>query len=155
MFGKDALYDFQMTVTVNEVNETRSYFTDIEKFAIFGGSKRTIRKYGENGIGDADIMSEFYQAKQFQNLIVTRQLDPVSLVFRRLYDRQIHFEFNFVVRSLSPDSRFRHLQLTTKKARIIKPPSTNDEGDTLSIKYSDPQVFYWHTENVSVVKEKI
>jgi len=159
MFGTDPLYDFQMTVSLTEVkkgvSETKSYFTEIEKFAIFGGSKRTFRKNGENGLGDADIMAEFYQAKQFHNLIVTRQLDQLSAVFRRIYDRQLAFEFNFVVRSLSFESRFRHLQLVTKKARITKPPSNYDGGDTLNIKYSDPEVFYWQGDPHNIFREKL
>jgi hypothetical protein len=159
MFGVDALYDFQMTVTLADVKKggsgPASYFTEIEKFAVFGGSKRTIRKNGENGIGDADIMSEFYQAKQFHNLIVTRQLDQMSAVFRWIYDQQLRFGFNFVVRSLSPESRFRHLQLVSKKARITKPPSNFGSGDTLNIKYSDPQVFYWQANEAGMTKEKL
>jgi len=159
MFGPEPLYNFQMTVTLTEVqkgvSETNSYFTEIEQFAVFGGLARTIRRNGENGIGDADIMVEFYQAKQFRNLIVTRDSDSTSIVFRRIYDKKLSFEFNFVVRSLSPTSRFRHLQLVTKKARIIKPPSPAEGGDTLNIKYSDPQVFYWHATDESMVKEKV
>jgi hypothetical protein len=146
---------FWVTEVKKGVSETSTYSTEIEKFAVFGGSKRTIKKYGENGIGDADIMSEFYQSKQFLNLIVTRATDSLSLVFRRLYDRQLRFAFKFVVKSLSTESRFRHLQLATKKARIIKPPSPGDGGDTLNIKYSDPQVSYWHATDESIVGERI
>jgi hypothetical protein len=159
MIGLNPIYSFQMIFTVTENKkggqEMTSYSTEIEKFAVLGGSKRTIRKNGENGIGDADIMSEFYQAKQFHNLIVTRQVDPVSAVFRRIYDRQLSFEFNFTVKSLTPESRFRHLQLVTKKARITKPPSNYEGGDTLNIKYSEPQVFYWQANDAELVKEKL
>ena len=159
MFGLNPLYSFQMIFTVTEATkggqETTSYSAEIEKFAVFGGLKRTIRKNGEDGIGDADIVAEFYQAKQFLNLIVTKASDPVSLVFRRIYDRKLRFEFNFTVRSLSPESRFRHLQLITKKAHMVKPPSQDNEGDTLNIKYSDPQVFYWHGNDAGLKGEKI
>jgi hypothetical protein len=159
MWGLNPLYSFEMLFTVNEVNKgvkkMTTYSTGIEKFAVLGGSKRTIRATGEDGLGDADIMSEFYQAKQFQNLIVTRAVDPVSAVFRRIYDQQLRFEFNFTVKSLAPESRFRHLQLVTKKARITRPPSNYDGGDTLNIKYSDPQVFYWQASDAVLVKEKL
>jgi hypothetical protein len=155
----EPIYSFEMTFWVTEVkkgvSETTAYTTEIEKFAVFGGSKRTIKRRGENGIGDADIMSEFYQAKQFLNLIVTCATDSLGLVFRRLFDRQMHFAFKFVVKSLSTESRFRHLQLVTKKALIVKPPSPVEGGDTLNIKYSSPQVFYWHSNESSLVGEKI
>jgi hypothetical protein len=155
----EPVYSFQLTIWVTEVkkgeSETSSYSTEIEKFAVFGGSKRTIRKHGENGIGDADIMAEFYQAKQFLNLIVTRATDSLSLVFRRIYDRQLRFAFKFVVKGLSQESTFRHLELVTKRAHLVKPPRQDDSGDTLSIKYSDPQVFYWHSNYSAVVGEKL
>lgn len=61
----------------------------------------------------------------------------------------------FVVRSLSPESRFRHLRLVGKKARIAKRPSNFDSGDTLNIKYSDPQVFYRQANEVGMTKEKL
>jgi hypothetical protein len=159
MFGLEPLYSFQMIFMVTENNkggrETKRYSTEIEKFAVFGGLKRTIRKRGENGIGDADLMAEFYQAKQFHNLIVTKPSDPISLVFRRIYDRKLHFAFKFTVKSLSPESRFRNLQLVTKKAYMVKPPSPDDEGDTLNIKYSEPRVFYWHESDSELKGEKI
>lgn len=154
-----AIYEFQMSFTVTEgkngTQKKSSYFTEIEKFAVLGGSKRTIRKNGENGIGDADIMAEFYQSKQFLNLIVTKPLNLESLTFQRIYDRQLSFDFVLLVRSLELQSRFRFIQLNAEKARITKPPTTNDEGDTLNIKYSNPQVFYWYTNAASVVFEKI
>lgn len=150
------LYDFQMNVTVTEANKgTPSFFTEIEKFAVLGGSKRTIKRYGLDGIGDADIMMEFHQAKQFRNLVFTKELNLQTLTFQRIYDHRLSFDFVLAVKSLEPQSRFRFIQLNAKKARIIKPPLTNDEGDTLSIKYSDPQVFYWYTNNTSVVFEEI
>ena len=170
MNGLNPLYSFQMIFTVPESRnggrEMTTYSTEIEKFAVLGGSKRTIRKNGESGIGDADIMAEFYQAKQFNTLIVTRLVDPVSAVFRRIYDQQLQFDFNLTVKSLEPESRFRHLQLVTKKARITKPPSNYDGGDTLSIKYSSPQVFYFSASatdelekeklsTVEIIKEKL
>lgn len=158
MIGFNPIYSFQMIFTVYDVNDgakqMTTYSTEIEKFAVLGGSKRTIRANGEYGIGDADIMSEFYQAKQFHNLIVTRQVDQLSAVFRRIYDRKLSFDFSFTVRSLEPESRFRHLQLVSKKARITKPPSDFD-GDTLNIKYSAPQVFYFQANESDVVKEKL
>ena len=135
------LYNFQISVTVTEVKKgakvTNFYFTEIEKFAVLGGSKRTIKKNGENGIGDADIMAEFHQAKHFHNLVFTKQLNLESLTFQRIYDRKLSFDFVLVVRSLSLQSRFRFLQLKAKKARIVKRSLTNYEGDTLNIKYSD------------------
>lgn len=158
MLGFNSIYDFQMIFTVYDVSsgakQMTTYSTGIEKFAVFGGSKRTITKNGENGIGDADIMSEFYQAKQFRTLIMTRATDQLSTVFRRIYDRKLSFDFSLTVRSLEPESRFRHLQLVSKKARILKPPS-DFEGDTLNIKYSDPQVFYFQANGGEVVKEKL
>lgn len=159
MFDFMQLYEFQMlltiTMTKNGVSEMTTYSTDIERFAVLGGAKRSIRRNGANGMGDADIMSEFYQAKQFKNLTITRRMDELSLVFRRLYDRQMNFEFTFTVKSLSTESRFRHLQLVTKKARISKPPSSHD-GDTMNITFADPQVFYFYTNDGSgLVSEKI
>lgn len=159
MQGFSPLYDFQMIFTVYDVNngakQMTTYSTEIEKFAVFGGSKRTIRKNGENGIGDADIMSEFYQAKQFRTLIMTRAADQLSAVFRRIYDRKLKFDFSFTVKSLEPESRFRHLQLVSKNAHITKPPS-DYEGDTLNIKYSNPQVFYFQAgSGENTVKEKL
>lgn len=155
----EPIYGFQMTIWVTEfkkgVSETRSYSTEIEKFAVFGGLKRTIKKRGENGIGDADIMAEFFQAKQFLNLIVTRATDSLSMVFRKIYDRKLSFAFKFVVSSLSPESSFRNLQLVTKKAQLVKPPMQDDNGDTLNIKYSSPQVFYWHSNLAEVIGEKL
>ncbi|HLL99588.1 MAG TPA: hypothetical protein VK400_00915 [Pyrinomonadaceae bacterium] len=154
-----ALYEFQMSFTVfereNGTNTKSTYFTDIEKFAVLGGSKRTMRKNGEDGIGDADMMAEFYQAKQFLNLIVTKPLNADSLAFQRIYDRRLSFDFVLQVRSLSPESRFRFLELNAVKGRITKPPSTYDGGDTLNIKYSNPQVFYWYTNAAAMVHERI
>ena len=154
-----ALYEFQMSFTVTEgkngAHNKSNYFTELEKFAVLGGSKRTMRKNGENGIGDADMMAEFYQAKQFLNLIVTKPLDLDSIAFQRIYDRKLSFDFVLQVRSLSQDSRFRFIQLNAEKARITKPPSIDYEGDTLNIKYSNPQVFYWYANATSVVHEKI
>lgn len=159
MQGLNPLYSFHMIFTVTETTKKgkamTSYSTDIEKFAVLGGSKRTLYRYGDDGLGDADIMAEFYQAKQFNTLIVTRDIDPVSAVFRRMYDQQLSFEFDFTVKSLEPGSRFRHLQLITKKARITKPPSNSDGGDTLNIKYSNPQVFYSYAGGTELVKEKL
>lgn len=159
MFGEtNQLYSFQMMFKVNADQksglEITEFSTEIEKFAVLGGLKRTIRQNGENGIGDADIMAEFYQAKQFNTLIVTRAIDPLSALFRKIYDRKLSFEFSLTVKSLEPESRFRQLQLVTKKARITKPPS-NYDGDTLSIKYSSPQVFYSHAGSTNLVKEKL
>jgi hypothetical protein len=154
-----ALYEFQMSFTLTErkngANNKSHYFTEIEKFAVLGGLKRTMRKNGENGIGDADMMAEFYQAKQFLNLIVTKPLDLESLTFQRIYDRQLSFDFAFQVRSLALESRFRFIQLNAEKARITKPPSISDEGDTLNIKYSNPQVIYWYATDTSIVHERI
>jgi hypothetical protein len=154
-----ALYEFQMSFTVferkNGANTKSTYFTDIEKFAVLGGSKRTMRKNGENGIGDADMMAEFYQAKQFLNLIVTMPLSLDSITFQRIFERRLSFDFVFQVRSLELESRFRFIQLNAEKARIAKPPSLDVEGDTLNIKYSNPQVFYWYANATSVVHEKI
>jgi predicted nucleotidyltransferase len=154
-----ALYEFQMSFTVlegkNGAQKKSSYFAEIEKFAVFGGSKRTIRKNGENGIGDADIMAEFYQSKQFLNLIVTMPLTLDSVAFQRIYDQQLSFDFTLQVKSLEPESRFRFIQLNAEKARITKPPSIDAEGDTLNIKYSNPQVFYWYANAAKVVFEKI
>ena len=159
MFGFGQLYSFEMIFSVVEVNrgirEKTDYATEIEKFAVFGGFKRTIRRNGEDGFGDADIMAEFYQAKQFRNLIVTRPVDQLSAVFRRLFDQKLNFEFSFTVRSGAAESRFRHLQLVTKKARLVKPPSNYDGGDTLNIKYSEPQVFYSQATGAGTVKEKL
>lgn len=153
------IYEFQMSFAVmdgkNGANNKSHYFTEIEKFAVFGGLKRTMRKNGENGIGDADMMVEFYQAKQFLNLIVTKPLNLESLTLQRIYDRGLSFDFAFQVRSLALESRFRFIQLNAEKARIIKPPSTDDEGDTLNIKYSNPKVIYWYAKANSIVHEKI
>jgi hypothetical protein len=154
-----ALYEFQMSFTVfehkNGATSKSNYFTEIEKFAVFGGSKRTMRKNGENGIGDADMIAEFYQSKQFLNLIVTMPLTLEALTFQRIYDRQLSFDFVLQVRSLALESRFRFIQLNAEKARIIKPPSLDAEGDTLNIKYSNPQVFYWYANATSIVHERI
>lgn len=154
-----ALYEFQMSFTVtqskNGAHNKSNYLTDIEKFAVLGGSKRTIRKNGENEIGDADIMAEFYQAKQFLNLIVTKPLNLESLTLQRVYERGLSFDFVLQVKSLEPQSRFRFIQLNAEKARITKPPATSLDGDTLNIKYSKPQVFYWYANASSVVFEKI
>jgi hypothetical protein len=154
-----ALYEFQMSFTVTErkngANTKSHYFTEIEKFAVLGGSKRTIRKNGEYGIGDADVIAEFYQSKQFLNLIVTMPLSLDSLTFQRIYDRQLSFDFVLQVKSLEPESRFRFIQLNAEKARITKPPSLSEDGDTLNIKYSNPQVFYWYANAAKVVFEKI
>ena len=101
------------------------------------------------------MMAEFYQSKQFLNLIVTMPLTLESLTFQRIYDRRLSFDFAFQVRSLALDSRFRFIQLNAEKARITKPPSIDSEGDTLNIKYSNPQVFYWYANAAKVVFEKI
>lgn len=158
MFDLDPVYDFQLslnvTLTKKGVSRTNNYSTGVERFAVLGGVKRSIRRGGENGMGDADIISEFYQAKQFRNLTITRKRDQESLVYWSLYDRQLPFEFTFTVKSLSPQSRFRHIQLVTKKARIVKPPTSHD-GDTLNIVFSDPQIFYYYADSLGMVKEKI
>lgn len=154
-----ALYEFQMSFSVMDgksgANGKSHYFTEIEKFAVLGGLKRTMRKNGENGIGDADMMVEFYQAKQFLNLVVTKPLDLESLTFQRIYDRGLSFDFALQVRSLALESRFRFIQLNAEKARITKPPSLDDEGDTLNIKYSNPKVIYWYANAASIVHERI
>jgi hypothetical protein len=154
------LYEFQLMVTVTEKkkagSESLSFTTGLEKFAVLGGSKRTIRRGGENGIADADIMSEFYQAKHFHNLVVTKQVNSASLIFQRIFDHQLSFGFTLTVKSLEPQSRFRSIRLVTRKARITKPPTTSDEGVTLNIKYSDPEVFHGSADSSSsVVEEKI
>jgi hypothetical protein len=154
------IYEFQFGVKLTEVkkggSETKSLFTtNVIKFAILGGAKRTIRKGGEKGIGDADVMSEFYQAKQFHNLILTKELDIDTFTYYKIYDKKISFELYFAIRSLDMESRFRFLQLKSNKAQIIKPPSTDDEGETLNIKYANPEVVYLYTSSTGLGREKL
>src|SRR4029453_17988431 len=91
------IYDFRMVFTVTEVikgvSQVTTYATDVEKWAIFGGAKRTIKKKGQNGIGDADVMSEFYQAKQFDNLILTKPRNSESAIFQMIFDKKLPFQF--------------------------------------------------------------
>lgn len=155
-----ALYEFQMAVRMAEVvkgaRELKTHFVNsIFRFAILGGAKRSIRRNGENNIGDADLMSEFYQAKQFNTLIVSKDLDFDSFLFQKIYDKHLSFEFSFMVRTLNPESRFKILQLDAKNARVIKPPATEGDGETLNIKYSSPQVIYWHSDALGVRAEKL
>jgi hypothetical protein len=155
------IYEFQLSVYYQAEGkkggrESKSFFIDnITKFAILGGAKRTIRNDGSNGIGDAELMAEFYQAKQFHNLILTKDLDLETFTLYKIYEKQIPFEFSFAVRSLNVDSRFRFLQLKSKTARIIKPPSTEDQGETLNIKYSSPEVFYLYAYDKGLKSEKL
>ena len=156
MFGNypEPKYDFQLSFCT--LNDRKSYFTEVEKFAVRGGSKRTIRKNGENEIGDADIISEFYQAKQYMNLVVTVPLNLDTLLFQKVFNRKISFDFVLSVKSLSPQSRLRSLQLNAEKARLIKPPTAETElSSTLCIEYSNLQVFYWYQKAAEQVFETL
>jgi hypothetical protein len=154
------IYAFQLNVVLTEVNKGVSetkvlHMNNVSKFAILGGAKRTITVGGDKGIGDADVMSEFYQAKQFHNLILTKELDFDTFTLYRIYDKKLTFQFSFLVKSLTAESRFRILELSANKARILKPPSTEDEGETLNIQYSNPQVLYWYGTGKDVKAEKL
>lgn len=153
-------YEFQLSIVLAEAkkgaSENKSFFMDnIYRFAILGGAERSFRKNGEKNLGDADLMSEFYQAKQFHNLIVSKELDIESITLYKMYEKKLPFEFTFAVRSLDLKSRFRFLKLVSKRARIIKPPSMDDEGETLNIKYSNPEIIYWYASNTGMSNEKL
>ncbi len=148
-------YEFQFGVKLGG-SESKSLFSiNVLRFAILGGSKRSIRRNGENNMGDAEVMSEFYQAKQFHNLVLTKELDIETFTYYKIYEKKLSFELYFAVRSLDMKSRFRFLQLKSSRARIIKPPSTGDEGETLNIQYSNPEVVYLYTSSTGLSREKL
>jgi hypothetical protein len=135
--------------------ETKVHYVDsIYKFAILGGSKRSFTSFGEDK-GDAEVMSEFYQAKQFHNLIISKGFGFDTFMFQKIYDKHLSFEFTFMVSNVNPDARFRILQLDAKRARIIKPPAGDGAGETLNIKYSSPQVIYWYKDALGTRNEKL
>src|SRR5262245_43569650 len=144
-------YQFHMMVTFTAKKkgggtEQTSFSTEINRFGIMGGSERSFRPNGEGGLGDADLMSEFYQAKHFHNLVVTKQVNSSSPIFQRIYDGQLSFSFTFTVRSLDSQSRFRSLRLVARNAHITKPPTSSGDGVTLNIKYSNPEVFHGYAQ---------
>lgn len=158
------LYSFGFTLKVTEqvkeeVRVTHSYYTEVEKFWIFGGVNRHFWKDGRGGLGDADLMSEFYQAKELKNIIVQKYLNRETLIIDKVYDLRLPFEFTFEVQSLSPSSSFRSLQLDAKNARIAEPPERDSRYEELYIEFSDPKIIYRH-DNVKgntkrVVKDEL
>lgn len=158
------LYSFGFTFKVTEqvkkgVRITHSYYTDVEGFTISGGSNRCFWKDGRGGLGDADIMSDFYQARQFKNISIQKFINRETLVIDKVYFLKLPFDFTFTVQSLSPSSRFRCLQLDAENARIVEPLNRDSRSEALYIEFSEPKIFYWH-DNVerntkTLVKEEL
>jgi len=158
------LYDLQMTLRVAEsASDGRllihSYYTQVEAFSVIGGLTNPIRKDGRGNVGDADVMSEFYQARQFRNLTIQKPVNRETMIVERLYEFALSFEFTFVVQSLSPSSRFRSLQLEARRARILEPPKRRARLESLVVKFTDAQIFYWHERDKrnapAIVREEI
>jgi hypothetical protein len=154
------LYEFQMSFSVTEqvqkhVKKTVSYFTLIESFSILGGADRIMRKNGEDNLGDADMMSEFYQAKQFQHLKIKKALNRESQALFKVYYDKLSFEFTLMVRSLALPSRFRFLQLVSTNARINDAPQKNGAEINWIIKYSNPQVLYLYFKDGRMFKDQL
>lgn len=143
------LYDFQLTLKAVDHEEIGYSLvinnrTEVESFSVAGGLKRMIWKDGREGIGDADIMAEFYQAKQFQNLFVQKTLNRSTLDFDRIYYRNLSFDLTFEVTSRHRSSRFSSMHLEAKNAQIIEPPNRDSRTEKIKIKFSEPKIFYWH-----------
>ncbi len=158
------LYDLQSTLRVAEqvktgVRVTHSYYTQVDAFSVVGGLQRYIWKDGRGKIGDADVMSEFYQARQFRNIAIQKKLNRETLIIKKIYYLKLPFEITFVAQTLSPSSGFRSLQLDAKNARIVEPPNRDSRSEALFIEFSDPKIFYWHEKGRSaapvIVKEEI
>lgn len=144
-------YGIELALKVTEqvakhVKETKTYSTKLEGFEVVGGLVRFIMADGRDGIGDGDVMSEFYQAKQFKKINVVKQLNYQMMVVDKIYYLKLSFDFTLLIQSLSPSSRFRSLQLNAKNAQIVKPPDRGVMTERLSIKYSDSEIYYFYNE---------
>jgi hypothetical protein len=158
------LYDLHLILRVTEqikrgVRVVHSYYTPVDAFSVAGGPERFIWKDGRGKIGDADVMTEFYRARQFGNLMVRKLLNRETLIVEKIYERNLAFGLTFVVQGLAHSSPFRCLQLDAENARFAAPPDRDSRFEALSVEFSDARIFYWHENGKSgaraVVKEEI
>lgn len=141
------LYDIKFTFKVTEqaakgVKETKTYSTDVDGFEVIGGGTRFIMADGRGGIGDADLMAEFYQARQFRNLNISKPFNRESFVMDKVYYLKLSFDFTLVIQSLMPASRFRSLQLNAKNARFTRPPDRGAMTERLYFKFSESDILH-------------
>jgi hypothetical protein len=141
------LYDIKFTFSVAEqlgkgVKITRTYKVDVDGFEVIGGGTRFIMADGRGGIGDADLMAEFYQARQFRNLNIVKPLNRESFVMDKIYYLKLSFEFTLVIQSLTPASRFRSLQLNAKNVRFTRPPDRGAMTERLFFKFSESDIVH-------------
>lgn len=158
------LYDIKFTFSVTEkparnVKITRTYSVDLDGFEVIGGSTRFIMTDGRGGISEADLMSEFFQARQFKNLNVVKQINRESFVVEKAYYRKLPLEFILLIQSLQPTSRFRSLQLSAKNVQFAKAPDRGATTERLFFKFADSDIvhsYYDYSEAAPIkVKEML
>lgn len=134
------------------VRVTRYLRTQIEAFSVRGGIERYFWTDARNGYGDADLMSDFYQARQFNNITIQKFINRESLEIDKVYYLKLPFEFTFEVISLSTGSRFKGLQLSAKDGRIKEPPNRDSKSEALVVEFSKPTILYFHEVNKGSAK---
>ncbi|MDQ6787485.1 MAG: hypothetical protein M3033_11820 [Acidobacteriota bacterium] len=153
------LYDFEFNFQVTDGEETGytevvGDSTEVEDFSVIGGLAGILSRDGRGDTDDARIMAEFYQARQFHNLQIKKPLNRVTLNIDRIYYRKLSFQFSFAVSSLSPNSKFKGLELEAKDAQITVPPNRNSNFEVLIITFSEPKIHYWtHTKEGNLITE--
>ena len=119
--------------------------TEAQYFGVMGGKDREIwSSPGINNISEAEIMAEFNQARQFQNVYVMKWINRASLDIDKIYYQKLSFSFNLVISNRSKSARFRSLALFASDGRFSKPIKRDSRRELLQITFSDPEINYFY-----------
>ncbi len=139
-------FAFEATDTDADGNtEKVEGFSEVQTFEVPGGIKRAFWNRSDNGMGDADVMSEFYQVKQIQKLHIQKPINRSSLSIDRIFYRKLTFSFNLVVKSLADKARFWTLSVQANDARMEKKLVRDATREAFVISFSAPQVDYFRS----------
>jgi nitrate/nitrite transporter NarK len=138
------LYKIEIMLHAVEDKEKIDSWTLVESFAVAGGIQRQIWGDLRDNVNQADIMSEFYEARHFKNLSILKLINRSSLAIDRIYYRNLSFSFTFVVTNMSKSSSFKYLVLRAEDGKIPDPPRRDSKWEGLKVTFSNPEIQYHH-----------
>ncbi|MBS1793608.1 MAG: hypothetical protein JSS81_07130 [Acidobacteria bacterium] len=140
------LYRIEWSFHAVENKEEIDGWTEVEAFAVAGGIQRKIWSDLRGNVSEADIMSEFYEARHFKNLTIEKLINRATLNIDRIYYRKLSFRFTFIITSLSKGSSFKYLVLRAEDGKIPDLPLRDSKAEGLKVTFSNPEIKYFHAD---------